>query len=242
MIKPGIHKDSFPVVAETAVNHENAIITRLVASRRYYLYFKRIADILFSALIILCVLSWLLPLIAIWIKLDSKGPVFFVQRRIGRNGKIFRCFKLRTMIANPEADERPAEDNDERITKAGRFLRKTNMDELPQLFNVLAGDMSLVGPRPHMISDCQRFSSVISSYKFRNLVKPGITGLAQIKGHHGVAKDYTAITQRYYWDAVYIRKANWKLDSKILSATMLISARTFFRLIFRKEGRTVHRP
>ncbi|MBL7742127.1 MAG: sugar transferase, partial [Chitinophagaceae bacterium] len=209
MIKTDIHKESLPVIAEVEVIHENAIITRFVASRKYYLYCKRAFDITFSLLAIILVLSWLLPIISVWIKLGSKGPVFFSQKRMGRNGVFFRCLKLRTMIKNNEADERPAGENDERITKAGRFLRQTNMDELPQLFNVFIGDMSLTGPRPHMLSDCMRFSFVISSYKFRSLVKPGITGLAQVKGHHGIAKDYTEIMNRYYWDAVYVRKASW---------------------------------
>lgn len=238
MTKTDIHKESLPVVAEVSITHENAIITRFVASRKYYLYWKRAFDITFSLLAIILVLSWLLPIIAVWIKLDSKGPVFFSQKRIGRNGVLFRCLKFRTMVINNEADERPAGENDERITKTGRFLRQTNMDELPQLFNALIGDMSLTGPRPHMLSDCMRFSFVISSYKFRSLVKPGITGLAQVKGHHGIAKDYKEIMNRYYWDAVYVRKANWALDIKILAATILISGKTLYRLLLKKDQKS----
>jgi len=124
------------------------------------------------------------------------------------------------MIINKEADERQADQNDERITRIGKFLRNTNIDELPQLLNVLIGDMSLVGPRPHMLSDCMRFSFVISSYPFRTLVKPGITGLAQIKGYRGPAKDYESIINRYYWDAVYVRKAGLWLDIKIAGKTI----------------------
>lgn len=124
------------------------------------------------------------------------------------------------MIVNEEADERQADENDERITRIGKFLRATNIDELPQLLNVLIGDMSLVGPRPHMLSDCTRFSFVVSSYQFRTLVKPGITGLAQIKGYRGPAKDYESIMNRYYWDAVYIRKAGPWLDIKIAGETI----------------------
>jgi len=217
---------------ETSALTEKAIITRFVASESSYLRFKRTFDILFASLVILLVLSWLLPIVAAWIKLGSKGPVFFWQKRIGRNGKEFRCLKFRTMIGNEDADEKPAEENDERITGAGKFLRPTNIDELPQLFNVLAGDMSLIGPRPHMLSDCMRFSFVISSYKFRHLVKPGMTGLAQIKGYHGPAKDYDDIANRYYWDAVYVRKAGIKLDMKIFAKTIQISVKSFFRLLF----------
>ena len=124
------------------------------------------------------------------------------------------------MFVNEEADERQAEENDERITRIGKFLRKSNIDELPQLLNVLLGDMSLVGPRPHMLSDCTRFSFVVSAYPFRSLVKPGITGLAQIKGYRGPAKDYESIVNRYYWDAVYIRKASLWLDAKIAGQTI----------------------
>src|SRR5688572_10061149 len=160
--------------------NQNAIIRSFVASKRKYLYFKRLLDIIFSSVVILLVLSWLLPLIALLILFDSRGPVFFIQTRIGQAGKPFRCIKLRTMVRNDDADERQANDDDDRITRLGRFLRNTNIDELPQFFNVFMGHMSVVGPRPHMVADCIRFSFVISSYHFRNLVRPGITGLAQV--------------------------------------------------------------
>ena len=125
------------------------------------------------------------------------------------------------MVRNREADERPADDNDYRITKAGRFLRRTNIDELPQFLNVLAGQMSVVGPRPHMVADCNRFSFVIPSYQFRSLLKPGITGYAQINGYHGPTSDYESIIIRYYWDAQYVRRANTLLDLKIVGTTIL---------------------
>jgi putative colanic acid biosynthesis UDP-glucose lipid carrier transferase len=218
--KPGYHSNIPSQVPDVSTLNENAIIARLVATRRNYLVFKRTLDIVFSFLFIVLVLSWLLPIIAAWIKLDSKGPVFFSQKRIGRAGKMFRCLKFRTMIANDEADEQPAEERDYRVTRAGKFLRKTNIDELPQFINVLLGSMSLVGPRPHMLSDCIRFSFVVTSYKFRSLVKPGITGLAQTKGHIGPARDYESITRRYYWDAVYVRKASFWLDLLIIVNTI----------------------
>jgi putative colanic acid biosynthesis UDP-glucose lipid carrier transferase len=233
LLKTDLHKELSPLAAieETTVT-ENAIVARFVASRRNYLYAKRALDISVSFFVIVFLLSWLWPLVAVWIKLGSKGPVFFSQNRVGRNGKIFRCLKFRTMVTNDDADEKPADENDHRITKAGKFLRKTNIDELPQFFNVLAGDMSLTGPRPHMLSDCMRFSFVISSYKFRSLVKPGITGLAQVKGYHGPAKEYDGIVNRYYWDAVYVRKAELRLDLKILAKTVQIGCKTFFRVLF----------
>lgn len=199
---------------------QNGIIRSFVASRKKYLFFKRSFDILFSSLVILLVLSWLTPLVALLIKLDSKGPVFFQQRRIGKNGKYFQCLKFRSMIQNDEADERPADENDERITRVGRLLRQTNIDELPQFFNVLAGQMSIVGPRPHMVADCIRFSFVISSYSFRSLLRPGITGWAQVNGFHGPTSDYDSIIIRYYWDAMYIRKAGIWLDIKIIVKTL----------------------
>ena len=233
--KPDYH-NHLQANSEAQALSENAIITRLVATRKNYLLVKRSLDILFSFVFIILVLSWLLPIIAIWIKLDSKGPVFFSQKRTGRNGRIFRCLKFRTMIENDEADEKPAERDDYRITRAGRFLRRTNIDELPQFFNILTGSMSLVGPRPHMLSDCMRFSFVVSSYKFRNLVKPGITGLAQTKGYIGPARDYESIMTRYYWDAVYVRKAWLWLDVKIIVKTISRSFKNF-SLLFKAASR-----
>lgn len=191
-----------------------------VAISKNYLLVKRSFDILFSALVILLVLSWLLPLAGILIKLDSKGTVLFKQKRVGRNGKPFTCLKLRTMIINIEADEIPAQRNDYRITKLGLFLRRTHLDELPQFFNVLLGSMSVVGPRPHMIADCIRFSFVVPSYAFRHSVKPGITGLAQVRGYHGATIDYESIIKRYYWDSKYIHKAGLWFDIRIMSATI----------------------
>lgn len=186
-------------------------------------------------------MSWLVPLVALATRLDSKGPVFFRQKRIGKNGKPFSCLKFRTMLQNHEADERPAEINDPRITKAGRILRRTNLDELPQFFNVLAGHMSVVGPRPHMLADCIRFSFVIPSYQFRSLIRPGITGLAQINGYHGPTADYESIIVRYYWDAQYVRKANVWLDLKIIGATILHSFRNIKDAFLSLAGRRKER-
>jgi putative colanic acid biosynthesis UDP-glucose lipid carrier transferase len=199
---------------------ENILADNYTLPKKKFYFFKRCFDVIFSIFVILAVLSWLIPVISLVILLDSKGPVFFTQRRIGRNGKIFRCVKFRTMIVNSEADERQAEKNDYRITKVGKFLRRTNIDELPQFINALLGDMSVIGPRPHMPSDCTRFSFVIPCYPFRNLVRPGITGLAQIKGHHGPTPDYENIFMRYHWDAEYIRNANFWLDLKIIAITI----------------------
>jgi putative colanic acid biosysnthesis UDP-glucose lipid carrier transferase len=224
------------------VHVQNGVVRSFVASRKKYLFFKRGFDILFSTLVLLLVMSWLIPIISLIIIIDSKGPVFFRQKRIGRNGKIFFCIKFRTMIQNPEADERPAEENDERITKAGKILRRTNLDELPQFLNVLAGQMSVVGPRPHMMVDCIRFSFVIHSYQFRNLIRPGITGWAQVNGFHGVTADYDSIILRYYWDAQYVRKAGFWLDLKIIGATVVqifSNIKAVCTAIFRKKQKSL---
>jgi putative colanic acid biosynthesis UDP-glucose lipid carrier transferase len=227
---------SIPLTTGLPGMHQNGIVRSFVASRKKYLFTKRAFDIVFSALVILLVMSWLLPLVALLIKLDSKGPVFFRQKRIGRNAVPFYCLKFRTMIPNEEADEQPALENDSRITTAGRWLRKLNIDELPQFFNVLRGQMSVVGPRPHMTADCIRFSFVISSYSFRHLVRPGITGWAQVHGYHGPTNDYESIIIRYYWDAMYVRKADLFLDVKIVTRTFARACKGMVGLLrFRKS-------
>jgi putative colanic acid biosysnthesis UDP-glucose lipid carrier transferase len=207
---------------------QNGIVRSFVATRRKYLLAKRGFDIVFSLLVLLLVLTWLVPLVGLIIKLNSPGPVFFRQKRMGKNGRSYFCIKFRTMIRNLEADERPAEENDERITRVGKFLRRMNIDEIPQFINVLIGQMSVVGPRPHMMADCNRFSFVIPSYHFRSLVRPGITGWAQINGYHGPTADYESIIVRYYWDAQYVRKANLWLDMKIIWATIIQSFQNLF--------------
>jgi putative colanic acid biosynthesis UDP-glucose lipid carrier transferase len=193
-----------------------------LAIRKSYIVSKRIFDLCLSAFLLLALMSWLLPIIALAIKLDSHGPVFFKQSRVGRKGKRFLCFKFRTMIINAEAHEKQAENNDDRITRLGRLLRITNIDEFPQVLNVLIGDMSFVGPRPHMHSDHRRFASLIAGYEFRCLVKPGITGLAQIKGFSGPTLDTESILGRYKWDAFYVRRASFWFDLKIVWRTLLL--------------------
>jgi putative colanic acid biosynthesis UDP-glucose lipid carrier transferase len=191
-----------------------------VDSKKDYFVFKRVIDVGISVLLILFLLSWLFPIIAFLVVVGSRGPVFFVQRRVGRAGKGFRCYKFRTMIINAEADARPASTGDSRVTRIGKFLREYNVDELPQLFNVLFGHMSVVGPRPHMYSDCAAYSRIIPGYKFRTLVRPGITGLAQARGYHGPTTDEEFLQKRFQLDAYYVKNASIELDMKILYTTV----------------------
>jgi putative colanic acid biosynthesis UDP-glucose lipid carrier transferase len=163
--------------------------------------------------------------------MDSKGPVFFVQRRVGRTGKSFPCFKFRTMIINAEADIKRADSNDARITRIGKILRRYNVDEFPQFVNVLLGHMSIVGPRPHMYSDCYEFAQSVPGYKFRTFVKPGITGMAQAKGFHGPVADPALIEKRFEWDAYYVRHASIELDVRIIRATALQRIKLFFEAL-----------
>ncbi|MBN9294823.1 MAG: exopolysaccharide biosynthesis polyprenyl glycosylphosphotransferase [Flavobacteriia bacterium] len=184
-------------------------------------WIKRCFDIFFSSLVILTVLSWLYPLIAVLIKFSSKGPVLFIQKRNGLYNKEFNCYKFRTMIVNDLADEQQAQRGDNRITTIGKILRKTSLDELPQFFNVLKGDMSVVGPRPHMIKHNEDYSELIGNYNYRNLVKPGITGLAQVLGYRGETESSIYLMKmRVRTDRFYIQNWNFGLDIKIIFKTV----------------------
>jgi len=208
-----------------------------IDNKTSFFLLKRISDIILSLLVIIFLLSWIVPIITIFIKLNSRGPVFFIQRRVGRGLRSFGCIKFRTMVLNREADKRSASENDCRVTSIGKFLRKTSLDELPQFINVLLGDMSIVGPRPHMFADCNRFSEYIQDYKFRNMVRPGITGLAQVKGFRGPAEDSYNIVTRFYYDSVYIQKMSFRLDIKILLNTIFQVFTIFFFKHISKKGR-----
>lgn len=183
--------------------------------------FKRIFDIVFSVLIILFILSWLTPLLAILIKLDSKGPIFFKQRRNGLNYEEFICYKFRSMRLNPIADLEQVQKNDPRITRLGRFIRKTSIDELPQFFNVLLGDMSVVGPRPHMVSHTEMYAKSIDKFMVRHFIKPGITGLAQINGYRGEVETEKDIINRVRFDIFYLENWTILLDLKIIFKTVI---------------------
>ncbi|MBS1627762.1 MAG: sugar transferase [Bacteroidetes bacterium] len=189
-------------------------------------FFKRIFDIFFSLFIILFVFSWLFPIIALIIKLSSRGPILFIQDRVGLNGKLFRCYKFRTMkVANVKYMYTPTTSRDTRVTLFGKFLRKTNLDELPQFFNVLKGEMSLVGPRPHPIAFHKTYASFIENIDARLLVKPGITGMAQIRGYRGDVEDFEEnkfrTKKRIAFDILYIKLWSFKTDMWIVYTTVV---------------------
>lgn len=181
--------------------------------------FKRIFDIGFSLLVCLFILSWILPLLWVVIRIDSKGSLFFKQKRDGLNGKQFVCYKLRSMKDNTDADIVSAAKNDKRITRVGFFLRKTSLDELPQFLNVLKGDMSIVGPRPHINIQTKKYINQVENYLIRHSVKPGITGLAQISGYRGEVIKKSDIDNRVKLDIFYIENWSFFLDIKIIIFT-----------------------
>ncbi len=182
---------------------------------------KRTFDIIFSSLVIIFILSWLTPVVAILIKLESKGPIFFKQSRNGFNYKEFDCYKFRSMTPNKDAHLYQATRGDQRITRVGRFIRKTSIDELPQFFNVLFGDMSVVGPRPHMVSHTNMYAKRIDKFMVRHFVKPGITGLAQVSGFRGEVETDKDIIGRVKYDIFYIENWSLLLDLKIISLTFV---------------------
>ena len=180
---------------------------------------KRIFDVIFSTCVIVLLLSWLLPLLWVLVKLTSKGPFFFKQIRDGAKGKQFYCYKIRSMEVNSLSNEIGTTKDDARITKIGAFLRKTSMDELPQFFNVLKGDMSVIGPRPHMNVETEKYLKEIDNYLIRNSIKPGITGLAQVSGYRGEVQKKSDIEYRVRFDIFYIENWSFFLDIKIVFQT-----------------------
>jgi exopolysaccharide biosynthesis polyprenyl glycosylphosphotransferase len=184
-------------------------------------FLKRVFDIIFSLLVIILVMSWLLPIIAMLIKLTSKGPVFFAQTRSGIDNKAFTCLKFRSMALNDYSDLKQATKNDPRVTKIGRFLRKSSLDEMPQFFNVLVGDMSVVGPRPHMIRHTEDYSKIVDGFMVRHLVLPGITGAAQVNGYRGETKSDEDMIVRVKYDVWYLENWTLLLDIKLIFLTVI---------------------
>ncbi|MCW3094219.1 MAG: Undecaprenyl-phosphate glucose phosphotransferase [Ferruginibacter sp.] len=184
---------------------------------------KRLFDVFFSLTLIIFFLSWLVPIIAILIKLNSKGPVFFVQLRSGKDNKEFWCFKFRTLTVNVDSDSKQVTRDDHRFTKFGKFLRKTSLDELPQFFNVLLGNMSVVGPRPHMLKHTQDYSRIMDEYMIRHFVKPGVTGWAQVNGFRGEIKDEDQLRKRIEHDIWYLENWSLWLDVRIIFLTLYVT-------------------
>lgn len=182
---------------------------------------KRSFDIIFSLGIIVFLLSWLIPILTIIIKMQSKGPVFFMQERSGRDNKPFWCYKFRSMRINQTTEHIQATKNDSRVTKIGAFMRKTSIDELPQFFNVLIGNMSIAGPRPHMIKHTEEYKAIVHQYMVRQLLKPGITGWAQVNGYRGETKDHKQMVKRVEHDIWYIENWSLMLDIKIIFLTII---------------------
>lgn len=181
---------------------------------------KRIFDIFFSLLVIVFILTWLYPVIAFLIKRQSPGPILFKQKRSGINNNDFTCLKFRSMRINKESDEKMAFLNDPRITPIGSFIRKTSIDELPQFFNVLKGEMTIVGPRPHMLAHTDHFNQKVDDFMVRHFIKPGITGLAQVSGYRGEIseKEWQA---RINFDLNYLENWSIFLDIKICFITLI---------------------
>lgn len=182
---------------------------------------KRIFDVVFSTLVIIFVFSWLFPILALLVMLSSKGPVFFTQTRLGERKQKFTCYKFRSMCMNQESDIKQATRNDPRITKVGAFLRSSNLDELPQFFNVLLGQMSVVGPRPHPLKLNDQFRDIIDKYMVRHFVRPGITGWAQVNGLRGETSTPELMEKRIELDIWYLENWSFLLDLKIVAKTVI---------------------
>tara|TARA_B100000497_G_scaffold20641_1_gene24369 strand:+ start:153 stop:1502 length:1350 start_codon:yes stop_codon:yes gene_type:complete len=184
------------------------------------LFVKRIFDVIFSLVVIIGVLSWLTPILGLIIKMESKGPIFFKQKRNGLDYKEFYCYKFRSMRPNPEAHLYQIQKNDPRVTRIGKIIRKTSIDELPQFINVLKGNMSVVGPRPHMVSHTHMYAEKIDKFMVRHFIKPGITGLAQVSGFRGEVEDDNFIINRVKYDIFYLENWSLLMDLKIVVKTV----------------------
>ncbi|MFT4801796.1 MAG: putative colanic acid biosynthesis UDP-glucose lipid carrier transferase [Flavobacteriaceae bacterium] len=184
------------------------------------LFIKRSFDIFFSLVVIIGILSWLTPILGLIIKFESKGPIFFKQKRNGLDYKEFYCYKFRSMKPNPEAHLHQIRKGDPRVTRIGKFIRKTSIDELPQFINVLKGDMSVVGPRPHMVSHTHMYAEKIDKFMVRHFIKPGITGLAQVSGFRGEVEDDNFITNRVKYDIFYLENWSILMDLRIVFKTV----------------------
>jgi len=198
------------------------VLRNIPLSYAHHALVKRGFDIVFSLIAIMLLFPILFPLLSLLIKLSSPGPVFFKQIRTGKGGKEFNCYKFRSMRCSASANTKQATANDDRKTKIGNFLRRTSLDELPQFYNVLIGNMSVVGPRPHMLVHTYEYSPKVDKYMVRHFVKPGITGLAQIRGFRGETKDIEMMENRIMTDIYYVENWTLNLDLKIIFQTILL--------------------
>lgn len=208
------------VFYDTKSGQRSYNIKRNPQAERINKWLKRGFDVVFAALFIMLIASWLFPLLAILIMIDSRGPAFYLQKRSGKNNRVFKCLKFRTMKFDHTAKFKAATKNDNRITSLGRFLRKSSLDEIPQFINVLLGDMSVVGPRPHAIETDMEYKKLIDRYDYRLAAKPGITGLAQVKGYRGETLRPRDMSNRIRIDIFYIENWTFVLDLRIIVLTV----------------------
>jgi putative colanic acid biosynthesis UDP-glucose lipid carrier transferase len=216
----GFHNPgSLPIVEH--IGHMPVFVLRhLPLNYAHNAFMKRLIDVFITSCVIIVVFPILFPILSILIKLSSPGPVLFKQKRTGRRGKEFYCYKFRTMRTSNDAHTKQATADDSRKTKIGNILRRTSLDELPQLINVLIGNMSLVGPRPHMLKHTDEYSPKVDKYMVRHFVKPGITGLAQVTGYRGETKDVEFMEKRVLADIEYIENWTLRLDFEIMFKTV----------------------
>ncbi len=187
----------------------------------YNRWIKRFFDIVFSLQVIILVLSWLIPLLSLIKLISGEKGLLFVQQRSGYRNRPFKIVKFRTMKKNGFSDTVPATRDDKRITKIGKFLRRTSIDELPQFFNVLIGNMSVIGPRPHINQHHKEYKAIVNKFMIRHTVKPGITGYAQIKGHRGEIREIKDMKERIKFDIAYIENWSIWMDINIFLLTIV---------------------
>lgn len=181
---------------------------------------KRVLDVIISLFVVIFILSWMIPIVGLLIYMESRGPIFFYQWRSGKNNRSFILLKFRSMKINNVADQLQATKNDPRFTRIGKFLRRTSLDEFPQFLNVLKGEMSVVGPRPHMLKHTQDFSKIVNQYMVRQFLKPGISGWAQVNGYRGEIDGNEKIIGRVKCDIWYSENWSLWLDAKIMLLTI----------------------
>ncbi len=216
------HYMATPIALEKVGNIPVLSVRRIPLAYAHNAMVKRFFDVVLSAVFLLTLFPIIYFFVAIAIKVSSPGPVFFKQLRTGKDGRNFKCYKFRSMRVNKESDTKQATADDGRKTRIGGFLRRTNMDELPQFINVFKGDMSIVGPRPHMLYHTSQYSEIVNKYMVRHFIKPGITGLAQINGFRGETQDVEQMEKRVQKDIWYLENWSLLLDISIIIKTVVI--------------------